>query len=123
MNIQVDISKRVGWISDRVELSDLAKGYIKFQMKEAVVQALSQIKNIESEIVVSDSYEVKHGALHGVRNLECAADEPIVSENTNDATLETRIDSGNNCPRCNNDSIISHPSLKYYQCEDCENEG
>ena len=51
----------------------------------------------ESEIVASDSRAVKHHALHGVRNLECEADRTEDVENTNDAALETRIDSKEDC--------------------------
>ena len=119
MNIQVDITRRVQWISDRVDLSDMAKDYISFQIKEAVTQALDQIQNIEKEIVVSDSPAVEHGVYKGVRNLECEADSADVLENTNGATLETRIDSESRCLKHN----IHHYDPKcrwfYGACDSC----
>ena len=53
--IKVSINDRVEWLSKRINLEEHQKDYITFQMKEAVKEALKQVKNNDLLHSVSES--------------------------------------------------------------------
>ena len=62
--IKVNIKDRVEWLSKRINLEGYQKDYITFQMKEAVREALEQVKNNDLLHSVSESsYAKKYAEL------------------------------------------------------------
>ena len=55
--IKVNIKDRVEWLSKRINLEGYQKDYITFQMKEAVREALEQVKNNDLLHSVVGSYD------------------------------------------------------------------
>ena len=45
MEINIDLSIRIDWIKERVELDAITEQYIRLQMQEAVIETIKKLKN------------------------------------------------------------------------------
>ena len=54
--MHINIKQRIAWLSQRMTLEGYQKDYIEMQMKEAVLEAVEQVKNIGVLADVSGSY-------------------------------------------------------------------
>ena len=92
--LTVNITDRIDWIDKRCSLTDIQKDYIAVQMKDAVLDALTQANDIETKS--SGLY------LHHVSNNESEAEVVV---NCFDCANAFKYDfDGTGCINCTNGS-------------------
>lgn len=47
LEININLKQRIGWLSERIILSEQDRDYIKFQMKDLVYEVVKQVGNIK----------------------------------------------------------------------------
>ncbi len=57
MEIDIDLNKRIEWIKQRVVLDSTTEQYIRFQMQEAVIEALSVVEKLSQHDVIESVCE------------------------------------------------------------------
>ena len=51
MEIDINLNKRIEWIKQRVGLDSITEQYVRFQMQEAVIEALSVVEKLSQHDV------------------------------------------------------------------------